>query len=390
MSMRKPSARVILKLSLATACFLLLTSFPSDWLATPQDSQGPSSGPNAPVGETVIVPKKKTPTPTAPPAEAEPAPGGQPAPAAPAGPPKPEKINPNEVFTLSTSTNLVNVDVLVLDKSGNPITTLGKKNFRILDDGVPQSVSNFGTAEAPMTICMLIEFSNKWWPFLYLALEDAYSFLDFIQPKDWVAVVPFDMKPTILQDFTQDRSQVRAALDQLRIPGFSEINLYDALAFIIDRMKDIQGRKAILAIVTGYDTFSKLTYDQILKIVRTSDTPIYPVSILEFMAVRYGDNIDTLQARNALQTFANYSGGQAFFPRFEGELPGIYQQVAGQLRTQYSVGFVPTNAARDGKFHKLKVELVDDQGNPLRIVDQKGKQVKYRVVARDGYYAPKS
>ena len=178
----------------------------------------------------------------------------------------------------------------------------------------------------------------------------------------------------------------------LRIPGFSEICLYDALAFTLDRMKDMKGRKAILLICTGFDTFSKLTYDQILKIVKSSDTVIYPVSILEFMTVRSprGEDIGALQARNALDTIAKYSGGQAYFPRFEGELPGIFEQITGQLRLQYGLGFVPTNPAKDGKFHKLKVDLVDDQGNPLRIVNQKGKVVKYRVVARDGYYAPKS
>ena len=141
---------------------------------------------------------------------------------------------------------------------------------------------------------------------------------------------------------------------------------------------------------TGFDTFSKLTYDQALKIARASDTAIYPVSILEFVTVRRGDTIDTLQARNALNTIAKYSGGQAYFPRFEGEIPSIYQQVAGQLRTQYSLGFIPTNPSKDGRFHKLKIDLVDEQGNALRITDQKGKQVKYRVVSRDGYYAPKS
>jgi VWFA-related protein len=236
----------------------------------------------------------------------------------------------------------------------------------------------------------MVEFANRWWPFLYLALEDSYRFLDFMQPKDWVAVIDFDMKPHILQDFTQDRYEVRGALDTLRIPGFSEINLWDALAYTIDRMKDIKGRKAIVVVCTGFDTFSKLTYDQALKIARASDTAIYPVSILEFMTVRQGDTIDTLQARNALNTIAKYSGGQAYFPRFEGELPSIYQQVAGQLRTQYSLGFIPTNPSKDGRFHKLKIDLVDEQGNALRITDQKGKQVKYRIVSRDGYYAPKS
>jgi len=96
-----------------------------------------------------------------------------------------------------------------------------------------------------------------------------------------------------------------------------------------------------------------------------------------------------VEAKNELNYIAQYSGGQAYFPRFEADLPGIYQQIAGQLRTQYSLGFVPTNPAKDGKYHKLKVELVDDQGTPLRIVNEKGKQVKYKVVARDGYYAPK-
>lgn len=347
--------------------------------------QPQAPGPKRDVGETVLVPKKTQPS----------GPGTQPtAPTTQPTQPTPEKkierINPNDIYTISTSTNLVNVEATILDKDGNPITTLGRKNFKVYDDGVPQTLSNFGTAEAPITVCMMIEFSNNAWQFLYLALEDAYQFLGFMQPKDWVAAIDFDMKPHILVDFTHDRSEVRGGLDQLRIPGFSEINLWDALAFTIDRMKDIQGRKAILLICTGFDTFSKLTYDQALKIVRNSDTSIYPISILEFMTVRTGDSINSLQARNALGTIAKYSGGQAYFPRFESELPGVYQQIAGQLRMQYSLGFVPTNPAKDGKFHKLKVELVDDQGNPLRIVDQKGKQVKYRIVSREGYYAPKA
>jgi VWFA-related protein len=361
------------QLILVLVGLLLFAGSASDWYAQSSGEQEPSTGPNPEVGPTVLAPKKTQPAPP----EAE---------------KKPERINPNEIFTLSTATNLVNVDVMVLDSNGNPLSNLNRKNFRIFDDGVPQTLSNFGTAEAPMTTCMLIEFSNKYWGFLYLALRYAYSYLQFIQPKDWTAVVSFDMKPDILTDFTQDRSQVRAALDMLRIPGFSETNLYDALAFTLDRMKDIKGRKTILVICTGFDTFSKLTYDQTLKIVRASDTVIYPVSILEFLTVRSprGENISTLQARNALETFAKYSGGQAYFPRFEGELPSIFEQINGQLRLQYGLGFVPTNPAKDGKFHRLKIDLVDDQGNPLRIVNQKGKVVKYRIVAREGYYAPKS
>jgi len=225
-----------------------------------------------------------------------------------------------------------------------------------------------------------------------------------MQPQDWVAVIDFDMQQNILVDFTHDRQEVREALDHLRIPQFSEVNMYDSLAFTLDRMKSIQGRKAILLIGTGCDTFSKLNYGDILKITKSTDTVIYPVSIFEALSVRYGEgrvscgpgtggfgaSLSPLQARNALMNIAKNSGGQAYFPRFEGELPGIFDQIAGQLRTQYSIGFIPTNPAKDGRFHKLKVDVTDAQGQPLKIVDQKGKKVKYRVVSRDGYYAPKS
>ena len=381
------STRTFRNLLLLLAALLVFGGVEFGWNPMPQDQSqqpsaqqpqspppqqpAPATGPKPEVGETVVVPKKTEPAPVQPEK-------------------KPEKINPNDLYTISTSTNLVNVNVMVTDNDGNPIPNLGRTNFKVMDDGVPQTISNFGTTEVPMTICLMIEFSNKWWGYLYLALEYSYQFVQVIEPKDWVAVVSFDMKPYILTDFTQNRYDVRSALDTLRIPGFSETNLWDALAFAIDRMKDIQGRKAMVVVCTGIDTFSKLTYPEMLKIAKNSNTAIYPVSILEFLTVRYGDSIDTLQARNALTTIAKYSGGQAYFPRFEGELPGDFQQIANQLRTQYSVGFIPTNPTHDGRFHKLKVEVVDNQGNPLQITNQKGKKIKYRIVARDGYYAPKT
>lgn len=367
--------------------------FGSNPVARAQQEPGP--GPTPQTGETVYAPKKSAKPDLQQQPENQPSEQPEKAPqeetAKPAPQEKqPEKINPNEVYTLSTQSNLVNVDVLVTDKNGSPITGLSKTNFKISDDGVPQSVTNFSTAEAPITVAMLIEFSNKWWGYLYLALEDAYQFLGFMQPQDWVGVIDFDMQPHILQDFTHDRSQVRNALDTLRIPGFSEINLYDALSFTIDRMKNVGGRKAIIAIVSGFDTFSKLTYGDMLKIAKGSNTPIYAISIEEFVSIRYGENIETLQAKNALTSIARYSGGDAYFPRFEAAVPDIYQQVAGQLRHQYSLGFIPTNSTQDGKFHKLDVQLVDTQGNPLIITDKKGKKVKYRVVSREGYYSPKA
>jgi len=389
--MRSTRSKVVCAAAVACAA-VGLWIFGSNRIARAQQEPGPGPSPQA--GETVYAPKKSakpnlSQQPENQPSEQPEKVPQQPSQQAPQEK-KPEKINPDQVYTLSTESNLVNVDVLVTDNNGNPITGLSQKNFKVLDDGVPQSVTNFSTAEAPITVTMLIEFSSKWWGFLYLGLEDAYQFLNFMEPKDWVAVVDFDMQPHILQDFTHDRSQVRSSLDTLRIPGFSETNLYDALSFTVDRMKNVGGRKAIVAIVTGYDTFSKLTYGQMLKIAKGSSTPIYPVSILEWVSIRYGESIDTLQARNALSSIAKFSGGEAYFPRFEGALPDIYRQIGGQLRHQYSLGYIPTNNTKDGKYHKLDVQLVDAQGNALVITNQKGKKIKYRVVAREGYYSPKA
>ena len=128
--------------------------------------------------------------------------------------------------------NLVNVDVLVTTDNGQPIPGLKQENFKVLDDGVAQSVTNFGISKAPMTVAMVIEYRKLYWQFLYLALQDSYEFLNYMQPQDWVAAIYFDMNTHILTDFTHDRTEVRAALGQLNYPEFSENNLYDAVAFI--------------------------------------------------------------------------------------------------------------------------------------------------------------
>ena len=395
MTHSRPRATVGLLVTAVTLLGLLIpvqqefAKYYGDQQSPDQDQQSsPSStGPATQPGETVLVPKKTQPAPT----PATPAPEEK----------KPEKINPKQIYSISTTTNLVNLDVLVTDKDGNPIPSLTKTNFKVFDDGVEQALSNFGTGQTPMTVCLLIEFSSRSWMHLYLALEDVYSFLRTMQPQDWVAVVEYDMKTNILTDFTQDRGTVQAALNTLRIPGFQEANLFDALSFTIDRMKNIEGRKAIIAIVggagnarlglNGIDTFSKITYPEMLKIAKASETPIYAVSTVEWENVRgMTSDMTDIEAKNQLNYITQNSGGQAYFPRFEAEFPEEFQQMTGRLRTQYSLGFIPSNSAKDGRFHKLEVKLVDADGSPLRITNEKGKNVKYKIVARDGYYAPKS
>jgi len=304
--------------------------------------------------------------------------------------------------SFKVETNVVNVDVAVLDNKGHFIPGIPKGNFRVYEDNVPQQIANFSLGEAPMTVCMLIEFSGKfnqyfYGPAWYQTLAASYGFVETLKREDYVAVIAFDMKPEILSDFSTDRRKTYEALQRLRIPGFSEINLFDALVDAEERMSGIEGRKAIVLIASGIDTFSKLTFDKARKAIQDGGVPIYALgtmqTIRELMDARgyMGpiQRMDFLQGDNQLRTFTKETGGQAFFPRFYGEFPSIFQAIAQALRNQYSIAYSPSNTARDGKFRKIKVELVNPAGEPLRITDEKGKPIKYTVIAKAGYNAPR-
>jgi VWFA-related protein len=198
-------------------------------------------------------------------------------------------------------------------------------------------------------------------------------------------------------DFTQNKDEVRQALYHLYFPGFSESNVFDALLDTLDRLKDVKGKKSILLLATGVDTFSKHTLDQTIKLIRGTDVTIFAVG-LDKPFTNYAElhhalgtmgRMDFLQGENQLKTFTSMSGGFAWFPQFDGEIPGIMREVAEFLRHQYSLSYTPSNHAPDGKYRKIKVELVAPDGSPLVVTDQKGKKQKWVVYAREGYTAPK-
>ena len=282
---------------------------------------------------------------------------------------KKDKEVPTSLPTFRSDVTAVQVEVSVLDNKGNFIPGIPKGNFRILEDNVPQQISTFSTnADAPMTIAMVIEFNNlfeRYWSQGWReTLTASYGFVQTLKPEDYVAIVAYDMRPEILCDFTTDRMKVQEAMQRLRIPGFSESNLFDAVVDTVQRMSNIEGRKAILLIATGRDTFSKLTFDKARKAIQEGGVPIYAISILQafrIMADQYMgpmQRMDFLQADNEMNTFARETGGKAFFPRFYGEYPGIFQSVSQSLRNQYSIAYHPSNQAKDGKFRKIKVDLV--------------------------------
>lgn len=293
-------------------------------------------------------------------------------------------------FSISVTVPVVNVDVVVTDNNGNYIKDLKKENFRISEDGTVQAVTGFAPSEAPITIVLLLEFSKLGYEFFtYNARTWAAAFLGNLKPNDWVALESFNMRSNVEVDFTHNRDEILQGLVSMTFPPFSESNIFDAVGDVLDRIKDVKGKKAVLVLASGIDTFSRMTLDQTLKRVRETDATIFTVGVAERFFIM-STSLTYLQAQNQLKTLAAMTGGRSWFPRFDGEIPGIMNDVANSLRNQYSLSYTPSNNALDGKYRKIKVELVQPDGSPFQILDQKGKKVKVQVYARQGYTAPKS
>jgi VWFA-related protein len=294
---------------------------------------------------------------------------------------------------ITVSAQLVTVDAVVTDSDGNFLSGLKKENFRILEDGKPQIISDFSpSGEAPITVVMLIQFSANMFTGNYEALMARYwapEFLRNLKKNDWIALMDYDLKTRVDVDFTHDPNAVLQELRQMVVPLFSEACMFDAVVETLDRLRDVHGKKAILLIATGFDTFSKHTLDQTLKIVRQSDVSIYSVSLGQKFLNDAGSmsNINFAQAYSQMRAFAELTGGQAWNPNFDGEVPDIMRTVAMSLRNQYSLGYNPAPSSLDGKYHKIKVELVNADGTPYVFTDQKGKKKKLVVYARQGYTA---
>ena len=307
----------------------------------------------------------------------------------------------DEPFAIKVDVPIVNLDLTVVDRNGNFIPGLQPHHFRVYVDKKEVEVTAFAPSESPITAVILVEANPGLGYYLtYNNLEAVYLFLKQLKKGDWFALVGYDMRTRIEADFTQDQRKIMEALRRMQFPaGFRESNFYDALLDTLDRIKDVEGRKSIIIIATGVDTFSKHNWDETRRIVREHDATIFAIGMSWLLQLSYdrqeafGRNMSiprmTLQMAEAqLKDLARKSGGQAYFPRFQAALPGIYQEVGAVLRNQYSLAIRPGDIKRDGKFHKIKVELVGPGGEKLKVVDQNGKNVKYKVYHRDGFYAP--
>ena len=302
----------------------------------------------------------------------------------------PENQEDEEVIkgqsSISVSVDLVSLQVLVTDTKGNVLTGLKPENFTIYEDNVKQEISNFSPVESNITVVMLVEFSRNIEYFIEDVWNGMYTFASTLRKDDWAAVIGYDMRPTVLCDFTQDRRELSDAMRRFTIPVSDDSNLSDALIDALDRTDEIEGKVAILLLSTGLDTFSRHTYEEALNRCKEANASVYAISLGQYFRLWLESrgrslSIDLLMADNRLKSFAEFTGGAAYFPRFQTELPSIFNNISQLLRNQYSIAYASTNTNKDGKFRKIRVEV------DSRLTDVKGKPLKLKVLTRKGYVA---
>jgi VWFA-related protein len=316
---------------------------------------------------------------------------------------KKDEIIDQKGESIKIETKLINVDITVTDKkTGGIYQGLKPKHFIILEDGVKQEITNFAPIEAPLTLVMLLEYSRVIGGIRDEVINPAAQFVtQFAQPKDQIAIVAYDIRPAILNDFTDNPSNLANSIAILSrsFPAFNESNLFDALTFVIEGgkldkqeyggIRELQGKAAILLVSSGFDTFSKVNYDKTLKLVEAAGIPIYAIGIGNLFFKRNEpfladeQRLAFYQAGNQLRSFSERSGGRYFPVTFQGELGTTFRSISLLLRSQYSLGYSPTNTRHEGKRRKIEIQVdLDGDGQP----DDKKLVLQYRKV----YTEPKN
>jgi VWFA-related protein len=277
--------------------------------------------------------------------------------------------------TLKVNVDLVNVQFSVTDRRGRFIPGLDMQDFVLEEDGKRQEILHFAREnELPLTIGMLIDTSPSVRPVFDEEKDTAVSFLESIlKPNDLALVIGFDRSVTLVQDFTDRARSLKSAINDLQIGGGT--SLYDAIYLACNEKLGYEaGRKTIILISDGEDTTSKTKFFEALVAAHQSDTVIYSISNSQRGFFARGGAVGGGGDPGTLRKFSEETGGATFFVDRGNTFKKIFDQIAQELRSQYSLGYISTNSSKDGKFRQIRIVPRDSS---------------YIVRARKGYYAPK-
>jgi len=301
----------------------------------------------------------------------------------PAGPGTPNVQQKGNDYTINVDVNMVVLHATVLDKKGRMVNDLKQDDFRVFEDGVVQRLSVFSHADIPVTMGIVIDDSGSMREKRPAVNTSAVTFVKTSNPQDQVFVVNFNDVYYLDTpgDFANNIEDLKSALDKIDSRGGTA--LYDAVYASLDHLKlGHHDKKTLLVITDGEDNASRYTFDELMAKAQKSNAVIYTIGLLGsedsggLFKVHGGE---ARRAAKVLEKIAEATGGQAYFPKSLDEVESTCQQIAHDIRNQYTLAYYPTNTKKDGTFRNVRIDAF------LR-----GSKNKLLVRSRPGYFAPKS
>jgi VWFA-related protein len=301
------------------------------------------------------------------------------------------------------ATGIVELKLLVQDPAGYFIPNLHPDNFAVYESGVRQNNASVAIEHPAVSLALVVESGGRY-PSLNKALIEEVSaagrqLLEAVGHEDRVAIWKYADQPALLADFSTDHGKLQPLLYSLQPPGVSEANLFDAAIAVLARMKSVSGRRAVILVSSGLDGFSKAKLEDAVNAAKSSDTPVYAISlgkVLQNAATLFGDEtpaarLDWKSAERNLGELARASGGRLYSPSTSVELPPIYDDILENLKVRYVITYKSSTGGDLNVPRKLRVVLIDPKtGGPLQIASGSGKSVQAHVVLEESYIPNKA
>jgi VWFA-related protein len=301
----------------------------------------------------------------------------------PANPHTPSAEKKGREYTINVDVNLVVLHATVLDKRGHIVNDLKPEDFRVYEDGALQNVSVFSHADIPVTMGIVIDDSGSMREKRQAVNAAALTFVKTSNPQDQVFVVNFNDVYYVDTpgDFASNIEDLKSALDKIDSRGGTA--LYDAVMASLDHVKlGNRDKKVLLVITDGEDNASRYTFEDLLRFAQKSNAVIYTIGLLGSeepggLFKIHGGSAG--RAAKILEKIAEATGGQAYRPKSLDEVEGTCEQVAHDIRNQYTLAYYPSNTRKDGTFRAVRVDAFSPSSH-----------TKLPVRTRPGYYAPKA
>jgi Ca-activated chloride channel family protein len=275
-------------------------------------------------------------------------------------------------FSLKVTSRLVDVGVVAFDKKGHPVTDLKAEDFEITEDGRKQTVRYFSAGDGPpdapaltMHLGLLLDVSESMGEDMRFSKTASIKFLNTLTDAADITVVDFDTEVRTARYSQSEFARLIERIRQKKAAGNTA--LYDAIGTYLDGAAGQDGRKIMLLYTDGGDNQSSLGFGELLNLLKASDATVYAIGELEHQSAT-----TRLQQRMILQQIAEVTGGQALFPTAVKELDGVYAKVLAEIRAQYTIGYLSTNAKTDGAWRKVEAKIIRKDGRDLRVRSRKG------------------